>query len=150
MSSPGTGQLLFTFVRHWSRRAATGDTAVAEQGRLVLVADAVNSLAMRDEPATVNAIARELGIDQSGASRMIKNAVAAGYLEMTTGSTDGRSREASMTSAGAAALEKAHTWQEEVFAELTAEWSPARRDDFHSSMADLIARSYAIDEQVNR
>ncbi|SDS03677.1 DNA-binding transcriptional regulator, MarR family [Brevibacterium sandarakinum] len=145
MSTLGTGQLLFTFVRHWSRQAASGDATVAEQGRLVLVTEAVNSLAMRDEPATVNAIARELGIDQSGASRMIKTAVAAGYLEMMTGSADGRSREASMTSEGIVALEKAHAWQEQVLTELTAGWSQSRRNDFHSAMADLIARSYAID-----
>lgn len=145
MSASGTGQLLFTFVRHWSRRAAAGDAAVAEQGRLVLVTEAVNSLAARGEPATINAVAHELGIDQSGASRMVKSAVDAGYLEMTTGSTDGRSREASMTSKGVAALESAHAWQEQVLTELTAGWSPSRRNDFHSAMADLIARSYAID-----
>lgn len=145
MSTPGTGQLLFTFVRHWSRRAAAGDAAVAEQGRLVLVTEAVNSLVERDEPATINAVAFELGIDQSGASRMVKSAVAAGYLEMTKGSTDGRSREASMTSNGVAALESAHAWQEQVFTDLTAGWSQSRCDDFHRAMADLITRSYAID-----
>lgn len=76
---------------------------------------------------------------------MVKHAVAAGYLAMTKRSTDSRSREASMTSAGAAVLETAHTWQEQVFSELTTGWSQSRRDDFHSAMADLIARSHAID-----
>lgn len=76
---------------------------------------------------------------------MVKSAVDAGYLEMTKGSTDGRSREASMTSKGVAALESAHAWQEQVFADLTAGWSQSRCDDFHSAMADLITRSYAID-----
>jgi MarR family transcriptional regulator, organic hydroperoxide resistance regulator len=79
----GPGQLLFTFVRHWSRRAATGDATVAEQGRLVLVTEAVHALAARAEPATVNAVARELGIDQSGASRLIRSAVEARYLTTT-------------------------------------------------------------------
>lgn len=144
MSPSGTGQLLFTFVRHWSRRAAAGDATIAEQGRLVLVTEAVNSLAGRDEPATINAVARELGIDQSGASRMVKSAVDAGYLEMMTGSTDGRSREASMTSEGVVELESAHAWQEQVFADLTAGWSQSRREEFHSAMADLIARSHAF------
>lgn len=145
MSRLGTGQLLFAFVRHWSRRAATGDAEVAEQGRLVLVTEAVNSLATRDEPSTINAVARELGIDQSGASRMIKNAVNADYLAMTKGSVDSRRREVSMTPAGVAALEKAHAWQEQVFTKLTAGWSQSRRDDFHKAMADLITRSYATD-----
>lgn len=144
MSTLGPGQLLFSFVRHWSRRAVTGDASIAEQGRLVLVTEAVNSLVARDEPATVNAVACELGIDQSGASRLIKSAVDAAYLTMTKGPADGRRREISVSTAGKAALKQAHAWQEEIFAELTAGWSQQRRDDFQSAMADLIARSYAI------
>jgi MarR family transcriptional regulator, organic hydroperoxide resistance regulator len=137
----GPGQLLFTFVRHWSRRAATGDATVAEQGRLVLVTEAVHALAARAEPATVNAVARELGIDQSGASRLIRSAVEARYLTTARGRGDGRRREVSVTDTGAAALRHAHAWQEEVFAELTAGWSGRRREDFRSAMADLLSRS---------
>lgn len=141
----GPGQLLFGFVRHWSRRAATGDASIAEQGRLVLVTEAVHSLVARGDPATVNAVARELAIDQSGASRLIKSATDTGLLTMTKGSTDGRRRELSVSAAGNAALRQAHIWQEEIFAELTAGWSRQRCDGFHRAMADLIARSYAID-----
>lgn len=112
--------------------------------RLVLVTEAVDSLAARGESATVNAVARELGIDQSGASRMIRGAVDAGCLAMVTGTSDARRREASITAAGVVALEWAHAWQEEVFAELTAGWSGARRDELRRAMADLIERSRAI------
>lgn len=145
MSTLGPGQLLFSFVRHWSRRAAAGDAAVRERGRLVLVTEAVGSLTGRGEPATVNAVARELGIDQSGASRMIKSAVDAGYLATGKGAVDARRREVSVAVAGVAALEHAHAWQEEVFAELTATWSQARRDNFQAAMAELIERSYVLD-----
>ncbi|WP_345599142.1 MarR family winged helix-turn-helix transcriptional regulator [Thermocatellispora tengchongensis] len=110
----------------------------------MLVTEAVAALAGRDEPATVNAVADEIGIDQSGASRLIKSAVEAGYLTMTTAPSDGRRREVSVTPAGRTALRHAHAWQEKVFAELTAGWSRQRRDDFQRAMADLIARSYAI------
>ncbi len=144
MSAPGPGQLLFGFVRHWSRRSTAGDASVAEQGRLVLATEAVAALAGREEPATVNAVADEIGIDQSGASRLIKSAVDAGYLTMTTAPSDGRRREAAVTPIGHTALRKAHAWQERMFDELTAGWSQQRRDDFQSAMADLIARSYAI------
>lgn len=144
MNTLGPGQLLFSFVRHWSRRAITGDASIAEQGRLVLVTEAVSSLAARNEPATVNAVAFALGIDQSGASRLIKSAADATYLTMTKGPTDGRRREMSVTAVGRAALQQAHVWQEEIFAELTADWSQQRRDDFQQAMADLIARSYVI------
>jgi MarR family transcriptional regulator, organic hydroperoxide resistance regulator len=111
----------------------------------VLVTEAVHSLIGRDEPATVNGVALELGIDQSGASRLIRSAADAGYLTMVKGASDGRRRDVSITAAGAAALEHAHAWQEQVFGELTEGWSRQRRDDFRRAMADLIARSSAID-----
>lgn len=144
MSAPGPGQLLFGFVRHWSRRAAAGNAVIAEQGRIVQVTEAVNALVDRDEPATVNAVADELGIDQSGASRLVKSAADAGYLTMAKGASDGRRREVSVTAAGHAALEHAHEWQEQVFDDLTAGWSRQRRDDFQRATADLIARSHAL------
>lgn len=144
MSAQGPGQLLFSFVRHWSRRAATGDATISEQGRLVQVTEAVNALVDRNGPATVNAVAHELGIDQSGASRLVKSAADAGYLTMVKGASDGRRREVSITAAGQAALEHAHGWQEQVFDALTAGWSRQRRDDFQRAMADLIARSHAM------
>jgi DNA-binding MarR family transcriptional regulator len=144
MSAQGPGQLLFSFVRHWSRRGAAGDAVIAEQGRLVQVTEAVNALVDRDEPATVNAVAHELGIDQSGASRLVKSAADAGYLMMAKGASDGRRREVSITAAGQAALEHAHGWQEQVFDDLTAGWTRQRRDDFQRAMADLIARSHAM------
>ena|SRR5215217_2235954 len=144
MSAPGPGQLLFGFVRHWSRRSTAGNASVAEQGRLVVVTEAVAALVGRAEPATVNAVADEIGIDQSGASRLIKSAVDAGYVAMTTAPWDGRRREAAVTSIGHTALRQAHAWQERMFDELTEGWSQQRRNDFQRALADLIARSYAI------
>lgn len=144
MTALGPGQLLFGFVRHWSRRSTAGDASIAEQGRLVLATEAVAALVGREEPATVNAVADEIGIDQSGASRLIKSAVDAGYLRMAAAPSDGRRREGAVTPIGHAALRQAHVWQEQMFDELTAGWSRQRRDDFRSAMAELIARSYAI------
>jgi DNA-binding MarR family transcriptional regulator len=145
MSGAGPGQVLFAFVRHWSRRSSAGDSQVAEQGRLVLVTEAAHALAQRGIAATVNAVAREIGIDQSGASRLVKNATEAGYLTMRAPETGGRRRQATVTSSGRAMLEQAHHWQEQVFDRLTDGWSEQRRRDFHQSMTDLIDRSYALD-----
>lgn len=144
MTDLGPGQVLFQFVRHWSRRSVAADVG-GEQGRLVLVCEAVHALSLHATPATVNAIAQEIGIDQSGASRLIKSATAAGYLVMAASATDGRRREASLTSAGRSMLNQAHRWQEEVFAELTRGWSDKKRRDLRQAMIDLIERSYAID-----
>lgn len=145
MSGPGPGQVLFTFVRHWSRRSSAGGHEVAEQGRLVLVTEAVHSLTQRGVPATVNAVAHEIGIDQSGASRLVKSATEAGYLTMQASETDGRRRPATVTASGHAMLEQAHDWQEKVFDRLTESWSVQQRRDFQQAMTDLIDRSYALD-----
>ncbi|MBO0867162.1 MAG: winged helix-turn-helix transcriptional regulator [Micromonosporaceae bacterium] len=145
MTAKGPGQVLFGFVRHWSRRSSPGDYAAAEQGRLVLVTESVHALMERGIAATVNAVAHEIGIDQSGASRMIKSATEAGYLSMRASRTDARCREAALTSAGRSMLKQAHHWQEQVFDQLTVGWSDRRRDDFQRAMADLVDRSNALD-----
>lgn len=141
---PGPGQLLFGFVRHWSRRSTIRNANVADQGRLILATEAVGALAGRQEPATVNAVAEEIGIDQSGASRVISDAVDAGYLTLVTAQFDGRKRQASVTRQGHAVLRYAHEWQEQVFEELTEGWSQRRREEFAHAMADLVTRSYAL------
>jgi DNA-binding MarR family transcriptional regulator len=145
MSDQGPGQVLFGFVRHWSRRSVVSDPAATEQGRLVLVTEAVRSLTARAVSATVNAVAHEIGIDQSGASRLVKSATAAGYLVMEASPVDGRRREASLTSAGRSMLVQAHRWQERVFDQLTAGWSEQRRRDFQQAMTELMDQSYAMD-----
>lgn len=150
MSSTGPGQVLFAFVRHWSRRSSVGDhTAAAgraaEQGRLVLVTEAVHTLTQRGVVATVNAVAHEIGIDQSGASRLVKSATELGYLTMQASETDGRRRQATVTSFGHTMLEQAHDWQEQVFDRLAEGWSEQQRRDFQQAMTDLIDRSYALD-----
>jgi MarR family transcriptional regulator, organic hydroperoxide resistance regulator len=144
MTGSGPGQTLFAFVRHWSRRSAAGDHLAAEQGRLVLATEAVHSLIQRGMAATVNAVAHEIGIDQSGASRLVKNATTAGYLA-TQASEDGRRRQSTVTSSGHEMLEQAHHWQERVFDRLTEDWSESQRRDFQQAMIHLINRSYTLD-----
>jgi DNA-binding MarR family transcriptional regulator len=145
VSNPGPGQVLFAFVRHWSRRSPTTDQKVAEQGRLVLVTEAVHFLTQRGIAATVNAVAHEIGIDQSGASRLVKSATEAGYLTMRASETDGRRRQAVVTSSGQTMLTQAREWQEQVFDRLTEGWSTQQRHDFQQAMTDLVDQSYALD-----
>lgn len=144
MTGQGPGQVMFHFVRHWARRPVAAD-AVGERGRLVLVCEAVHALSQRGSPVTVNAVAHEIGIDQSGASRLIRSATAADYLAMAASAADGRRREASLTPAGRSMLAQAHRWQEDVFAQLTTGWSDKKRHDFQQAMTDLMDRSYAMD-----
>ncbi|MEU4604730.1 MarR family winged helix-turn-helix transcriptional regulator [Kribbella sp. NPDC023972] len=133
---------MFEFVRHWSRRSYD-DPRIAEQGRLVLVTEAVNSVAQR-QAATINAIAHEIGIDQSGASRLVKEAVAAGYLQTQPAETDTRRRDVTVTKSGLAMLNHAHQWQEEIFAQLTTTWTSRQRATFHQAMQNLLETSHAL------
>lgn len=136
----GPGQALFAFVRHWARRSgADGQEA---QGRLVLVTEAVDALCRRGADATVNAVAHEIGIDQSGASRLVRAATDAGHLTTRAATSDARRRELAVTSDGHAMLKHAHEWQERVFDRLTAGWSDRRRREFHTALTDLVERSY--------
>ncbi|GAA0506207.1 MarR family transcriptional regulator [Paractinoplanes deccanensis] len=132
------GQTLFEFVRHWSRRTA----AEADRGRDVQVTEAVHALRGLGE-ITVNDVAAELGIDQSGASRMIAHATAEGYLTAAPSLQDARRRTISVTPAGAELLEAAHAWQEAVFADLTATWTGTERADFHRALRRLLDTSRA-------
>lgn len=142
--SNGPGQTLFQFVRHWARRTSALDPRTADQGRLVLVTEAVHSLTGRGELATVNAIAHEIGIDQSGASRLVKSATDAGVIELWTSDVDARRRHATVTSSGRRMLKDAHAWQEKVFDQLTDGWTPEQRLAFQQAMVSLVDRSYSL------
>lgn len=109
-----------------------------------MVAEAVNSITRR-EPATINAVTHEIGIDQSGASRLVKNAVAAGYLQMRASQADGRRRHVTLTPAGLRMLKQAHQWQEAVFARLTEGWSSQQRIDFQRAILSMLERSRTND-----
>ena len=120
--SSGPGQALFRLVRFWARRwTGAGQAVELEHARDVMVTEAVASLAQMDG-ATVNAVASELGVDQSGASRFISQAVLRGYLRKAPAREDARQRALHVTPAGEELLHAAHVWQEAVFAELTADW----------------------------
>lgn len=133
----GPGVSLFEFVRHWSRRPPE----VAERGRLVALVEAVEALERGGSPATITALAREIGIDQSGASRLVRAAADAGHLDLTPADHDGRVRVVRLRESGRGLLAAAHAWQEEVFDRLTADWGAERRREFQRSMTELVDRS---------
>jgi len=138
----GPGQTLFEFVRYWSRRSNTDASRATEQnGRYVLVTEVIWGLSKRGR-VTINSVAREIGIDQSGASRLVKDAVQAGYLSMNPSPRDARQRMVAVTTAGEQLLVNAHRWQEEVFERLTSDWKIEERDAFHHAMLRMLERSH--------
>jgi DNA-binding MarR family transcriptional regulator len=128
------GRTLFEFVRFWSRRGGSS------RGRDVLVTETVHALRSRAE-VTVNDVAAELGLDQSGASRMVTHAVDEGYLAAHPSPLDARRRTITVTPAGAQLLADAHRWQDEVFASLTSDWTDSERAGFEQAMVRLLSRS---------
>ncbi|MFC4496983.1 MarR family winged helix-turn-helix transcriptional regulator [Streptomyces ovatisporus] len=132
------GRTLFRFVRFWARRwTGAGSGIEAERGRDVMVTEAVAALA-DGGGASVNDVARELGIDQSGASRMVSQAAGRGYL-VKSHAADARRRAVDVTEAGRELIAAAHEWQEATFAELTADWTPGEVAQFTGYMERLVA-----------
>jgi DNA-binding MarR family transcriptional regulator len=124
------GQVLFGFVRYWSRRWTGADP---ERGRDVMVLEAVQTLARAGRAVSVNDVARELGLDQSGASRMIGHAESLGLLTRTDRAPGqpaagpgrrgvGTPASIAVTAAGARLLRRAHAWQDDVLRTLTEGW----------------------------
>lgn len=137
----GAGSALFSVVRFWSRRwalRAAGDPPADErQVRAIMVLEAVDTAARASGDASVSAVAHQLGIDQSGASRFIAAAVDDGYLRRTASAADRRRAALTTTPAGRRLLNEARAWQDDVFARLTAGWGPAEAAQFADHLRRL-------------
>ncbi|MBW0104533.1 MarR family winged helix-turn-helix transcriptional regulator [Pseudonocardia sp. KRD291] len=142
MQDADGGPALFRLVRFWSRRWARG-VAVGGAGETTLVQDVltVNAVAtcVADdrEGATVGDVGRQLGIDQSGASRMVAGAVERGYVERRRASSDARRAVLGMTSAGRELIASSEQWQRGVFDELTFGWDAEDRERFAAYLQRL-------------
>jgi DNA-binding MarR family transcriptional regulator len=136
------GPALFRLVRFWSRRWARGVLVdVGEQPSLpqhVLALEAVNACTGADG-ATVGEVARQLGLDHSGASRMVAAVEAAGLVERSRSCSDGRRSAVRITGTGLQLLETSRRWQQTVFDELTGGWSDRDRRQFAGYLARLAA-----------
>jgi DNA-binding MarR family transcriptional regulator len=129
------GPALFRLVRFWSRRwtgrAAEELTGEPRHVQHILVVEAVHTTARQTpEEANVATVAHQLGLDHSGASRMVRDAVAAGYLVRAASAHDRRSAALRLTREGRALLEGSRAWQRRAFAELTAGWQEEDRRRF--------------------
>ena len=132
------GPALFQLVRFWSRRWVTQASRdlPGEPGhaRHVLVVEAVHA---GQPDVTVNTVARQLGVDHSGASRMVREAITAGYLTRAASTHDRRRASVQLTDHGNQLLEGSHQWQRQTFERLTADWSSRDRDQFASYLQRL-------------
>ncbi|MGH3587767.1 MAG: MarR family winged helix-turn-helix transcriptional regulator [Pseudonocardia sp.] len=142
MSIAGGGPALFRLVRFWSRRWARG-VAVdgggsASAGQHVLTVTAVSACVdTSDGGATVGDVARQLGLDQSGASRMVAAATSAGYVLRGRAVSDARRAVLRLTPQGSRLIESAQQWQQATFEELTESWPEPDRVRFAAYLRRL-------------
>jgi DNA-binding MarR family transcriptional regulator len=140
------GPALFRLVRFWSRRWVnrTSEELTGEMRHVqhILVVEAVDSAQLAE--VTVATVAHQLGLDHSGASRMVRDAVSAGYLVRGTSGQDRRQAALHLTGPGRELLAGSHEWQRAAFARLTADWSAGDRQRFAGyllRLADQTERS---------
>jgi MarR family transcriptional regulator, organic hydroperoxide resistance regulator len=72
--------------------------------------------------SSINDVARELGLDQSGVSRMVARAQRQGLVTRRAPDRIGAPSAITNTAAGEELLRQAHAWQDEVLRTLTAQW----------------------------
>ena len=129
------GPALFRLVRYWSRRWASGVPEADHVGH-ILVLEAI-SAATDDGFAQISAVAGELGLDRSNASRMLAAAVSAGLVAKTAAPDDARRTELALTPSGAELLAAARAWQAETFARMVADWPAADARRFAAYLVRL-------------
>ncbi|MFI7001648.1 MarR family winged helix-turn-helix transcriptional regulator [Nocardia sp. NPDC050175] len=135
---PGTaadgGPALFRLVRFWSRRWLNRTSAdlpdELRHAQHVQVVEAVAATAEQGAEATITSVSHQLGLDHSGASRMVRDATAADYLSRTESEHDRRRTSLALTASGERLLADARAWQRQVFTELTADWDELDRQQF--------------------
>lgn len=139
------GPALFRLVRFWSRRwvnQARTDTAAAQdddmrQVQHIQVVEAVTAGLRTSDEATVSTVADQLGLDHSGASRMVRDAVAAGYLTRVDSAHDRRRVVLELTDNGRDLLTASRDWQRRCFDRLTASWPDRDRHQFAAYLQRL-------------
>lgn len=105
----------------------------------------VNLVDEADDEVTVGAVAEQLNVDPSVASRMVADCIDTGYLRRDASATDGRRTVLSLTPAGIELRDRFRKLQREAFEQITAAWSERDRVEF----ARLLVR-YAEDSGGRR
>lgn len=138
------GPAVFRLVRYWSRRwivrTSTELTGEMRHVQHILAVEAVDTGAAHGDEVTVATVAHQLGLDHSGASRMVRDATTAGYLVKTTSPEDRRRASLRLTDEGRELLERSHDWQRRAFADLTATWSAVDRQRFAGYLLRVAAQ----------
>lgn len=124
---PDPGPAVFQLIRFWSRRwvFTAADDLLDDRAQIqtILVLEAVSAATGSTKQASIPGIAAELGVDRSGASRMVRDAERDGYLRRNTIGNDRRRVLVELSTEGARLLEASRAWQQAQFDTLVHDWS---------------------------
>lgn len=140
-ATPGDGTLtqaaeaLFRLGRLFSRLSLPtkelSQTARSIELSRILIVQAVETIETRAEgEVTVGAIAQQLAVDPSTASRLVGDAIRDGYLIRTGSVIDSRRVRLEMTEAGRRLAAHARAYQVAIFQHVTRGWTPQERAEF--------------------
>jgi len=147
-AADGAGPALFRLVRlgsrRWINRASQELTGEMRHVQHILAIEAVDTAQSRGQDPTVAAVAHQLGLDDSGASRIVRGATDAGYLLRGASRSDRRRASLTLTDRGRELLASSHRWQQRTFEQLTAHWDPQDRTQLAGYLQRL-ARELDLD-----
>ena len=87
----------------------------------------INVVDEADAEMTVGAVADTLGVDPSVASRMVSDAIAAGYLVRLVSQQDGRRVVLNLTAHGVSMRDQFRDQQRQAFEHITRDWTDTDR-----------------------
>jgi DNA-binding MarR family transcriptional regulator len=139
----GAGPALFRLVRFWSRRWAglAADAAASAHALDIVVLEAIDA-ASRSGPVAIGDVADQLGLDRSGASRMVAAVAARGLVGKVNATDDARRAVLAITPQGRELLHAARAWQDQVFRDLVAAWNPDDASRFATSLIRLADQEF--------
>jgi DNA-binding MarR family transcriptional regulator len=106
---------------------AGGETDLSTFFAVDAVDDAAES---RDTRVTVGTVAERLGVDPSRASRLVAQAVRAGYLRRVASQADGRQILLELTDVGRTVVDAMHAHRQSQFDNVMRDWSAQERQEF--------------------
>lgn len=103
----------------------------------ILAVDAVATVGSGEGEATIGAVAHQLGLDHSVASRIVRDTVDSGYLVRVAPEQDRRKVALRLTEPGHELLAGSRAWQRRTFHELTASWNDHDRNQLAAYLQRL-------------
>jgi DNA-binding MarR family transcriptional regulator len=124
-------QALFRLGRLFARNGlASGHPARAQELSRILIVQAVEAVQATAQEATIGAVAQQLAVDPSTASRLVADAIKDGYLARSASLTDNRRVQLGLTEDGRALAQNARDYQLSIFQQVTGDWTDQERAEF--------------------